>query len=85
LVASEDGRVIRVKGTRVTLDTLIGAFKRGATPEEIVQGYTALSLAEVYAVITFYLRHRCKAQAPGRRPSPARLRQAGALRIVRAG
>jgi uncharacterized protein (DUF433 family) len=58
LALSEDGRVIRVAGTRVTLDTLIGAFKRGATPEEIAQDYSVVSLADVYAVITFYLRHR---------------------------
>jgi|ERR687896_439730 uncharacterized protein (DUF433 family) len=58
LVASEDGRVIRVAGTRVTLDTLMAAFKRGATPEEIAQDFSAVSLADVYAVITYYLRHR---------------------------
>jgi len=58
LVAAEGGRVIRVAGTRVTLDTVIGAFKRGATPEEIAQDYSAVSLPDVYAVITYYLRHR---------------------------
>lgn len=62
LVATEDGRVIRVTGTRVTLDTLIGAFKRGATPEEIAQDYSAVSLADVYAVITYYLRHRSEVE-----------------------
>lgn len=58
LALAEDGRVIRVAGTRVTLDTVIGAFKHGATPEEIAQDYSAVSLADVYAVITYYLRHR---------------------------
>lgn len=58
LSEAEEGRVIRVAGTRVTLDTLIGAFKRGATPEEIAQDYPAVALADVYAVITYYLRHR---------------------------
>lgn len=62
LVLAEDGRVIRVAGTRVTLDTLIGAFKRGATPEEIAQDYSAVSLADVYAVITYYLRHRSEVE-----------------------
>jgi len=57
LVESEGDRVIRVAGTRVTLETLVGAFKRGATPEEIAQDFSALSLADVYAVITYYLRH----------------------------
>ena len=58
LAMAEDGRVIRVAGTRVTLDALIGAFKRGATPEEIAQDYSAVPLADVYAVITYYLRHQ---------------------------
>ena len=62
LALSDDGRVIRVAGTRVTLDTLIGAFKRGATPEEIAQDYSAVSLADVYAVITYYLRHRSEVE-----------------------
>lgn len=58
LVAAEGGRVIRVVGTRVTLDTVIAAFKRGATPEEIAQDYSSVPLPDVYAVITYYLRHR---------------------------
>lgn len=62
LVLAEDGRVIRVAGTRVTLDTIIGAFKRGATPEEIAQDFSAVSLADVYAVITYYLRHRSEVE-----------------------
>lgn len=58
LVLAEDGRVIRVAGTRITLDALIGAFRRGASAEEIAQDYPALSLPDVYAVIAYYLRHR---------------------------
>lgn len=50
--------VIRVGGTRVTLDTVISTFTRGATPEEIVQQYPALDLADVYATLGYYLRHR---------------------------
>ncbi len=43
LNAGEDG-VIRVAGTRVTLDTVVTAFQQGATPEEIVQQYDSLDL-----------------------------------------
>lgn len=50
--------VIRVGGTRVTLDTLVGAFEAGAAAEEIVQLYPSVSLADVYSVIAYYLRHR---------------------------
>ena len=50
--------VVRVAGTRVTLDTLVAAFDAGATAEEIVQQYPSVPLADVYAVITYYLRHQ---------------------------
>jgi uncharacterized protein (DUF433 family) len=50
--------VVRVGGTRVTLETVVGAFQRGATAEEIVQNYSSLRLENVYATITFYLQNR---------------------------
>ena len=50
--------VIRVGGTRVTLDTVIAAFKEGATAEEIVYRYPTLHLADVYAVLSYYLRRK---------------------------
>ena len=50
--------VMRVGGTRVTIDTVVTAFRLGATPEEIVHQYPSLPLADVYAVIAYYLRHR---------------------------
>ena len=56
LVKDEEGQ-IRVTGTRVTLDTIACAFNRGATAEEISQQYSALSLADVYSVLAFLIRH----------------------------
>lgn len=53
----EDG-VVRVGGTRVTLDTLVEVYESGATPEEIIQAYDCLHLADVHAAISHYLRHR---------------------------
>ena len=50
--------VMRIAGTRVTLDTVVAAFEQGATAEEIAQQYTSLDLADVYSVIGFYLRWR---------------------------
>jgi uncharacterized protein (DUF433 family) len=49
---------LRVGNSRVLLDLVIRAFQDGATPETIVQRYPTLALADVYAVIAFYLRHR---------------------------
>lgn len=56
LETSADG-VIRVRGTRVTVDTVWAAFNEGATAEEIVQQYPTLSLADTYQVIAYCLRH----------------------------
>ena len=54
----DDDGVVRVCGTRVTLETVIGAFKNGASAEEIAERYDSLGLAEVYAVISYYLSHK---------------------------
>ncbi len=62
LEAGTDG-VVRVGGTRVTLDTVVTAFKQGATAEEIVYQYPSLDLADVYAVIAYYLQRRPKVDA----------------------
>jgi uncharacterized protein (DUF433 family) len=55
--------VMRVAGTRVTLDTIVAAFNKGATAEEIVYQYPSLHLADVYAVIGYYLRQRPDVEA----------------------
>lgn len=57
-LAKDGDGAIRVGGTRVTLDTIVEAFREGATPEEILQQYPALQLADVYAAISYYLRHQ---------------------------
>jgi len=56
LVASA-ASVFHVGKTRVTLDTVVGAFQNGATAEEITEQYPTLSLGRVYAVIAYYLAH----------------------------
>jgi uncharacterized protein (DUF433 family) len=55
--------VVRVAGTRVTLDTIVAAFDAGATAEEIAQQYSSIALADVYSVITYYLRHKIAVSA----------------------
>ena len=56
-LAQDAHGVYRVGGTRVTLDLVIRAFKRGETAERIVQEYTSLKLPDVYQVIGYYLKH----------------------------
>ena len=55
--------VARVGGTRVTLDTVVRAFTRGATAEEIAQQYPSLNLSDIYATISYYLQHRGEVDA----------------------
>ena len=50
--------VIRVGGTRVSLDSVVSAFLLGSTPEEIVQQYPSLDLADTYTAVAYYLNHR---------------------------
>ena len=56
LEADTDDGVVRVGGTRITLDTIVAAFSQGATAEEITHQYPTLNLADVYIVIAYYLR-----------------------------
>lgn len=48
---------LRVGHSRVLLELVIRAFQDGATPEAIAQRYATATLADIYAVIAYYLRH----------------------------
>ena len=50
--------LIRVAGTRVSLDSVVRAFQDGATPEEICLDFPSLDLARVYSVLAYYLTRR---------------------------
>lgn len=75
---TDENGAVRVGGTRVTLDIVIGAYNDGAAPEAIVRSYDSLRLADVYAVIAYYLRHRAEVEAY----LEERRRQAEAVRHV---
>lgn len=53
----------RIAGTRVSLDSVIHSFWEGATPEEICQDFSTLSLDQVYGAIAYYLKNRDKVDA----------------------
>ena len=61
-VQTDADGVVRVVGTRVTLESLVAAFDTGATAEEVVQQYPSVALADVYTVIAYYLRHQPEIQ-----------------------
>ena len=57
LTTGPDG-VIRVSGTRVSLETIVAAFDTGSTAEEIAQQYPSSDLASIYGVLSWVLDNR---------------------------
>jgi uncharacterized protein (DUF433 family) len=62
LVTDSHG-AIRVRGTRVTLETIVTAFCAGATAEEIAQRFPTVALADIYQIIAHYLNHTTEIDA----------------------
>ena len=56
-LAEDAHGTVRIGGTRVTLETVVAAFDRGESAEEIREQYPALSLGDIYAVLTYLVRH----------------------------
>ena len=59
LVRTEDG-TIRLKNSRLTLDSVLHEYKQGATAEQIADSFPPVSLADIHAVIAYYLTHRAE-------------------------
>jgi uncharacterized protein (DUF433 family) len=53
----ESGRIL-VGGTRVTLDSVVADYESGSSPEQIVEDFDSLTLAQVYGALAYYHRHR---------------------------
>lgn len=47
-----------VAGTRISLDSIVHAFRRGESPETICQNFELLDLEEVYGAIAYYLANQ---------------------------
>jgi uncharacterized protein (DUF433 family) len=62
----KDG-TIRLDGSRLTLDVLIEEYEAGASPEAIANAFDIKELADVYLVLSYYLRHRDEVAAYLRR------------------
>lgn len=50
--------IIRISGTRVTLDTVIARYHQGDSPETIHNSFDVLPLNDIYAIIAYYLAHQ---------------------------
>ncbi len=61
LVVDPQGSV-RVGKSRLTLDTVVVAFKNGASAEQIAKQFPPVALSDVYAVIAYYLRWQSRVE-----------------------
>lgn len=52
---------IRVKGSRVTLDTIVGRMQVGDTPEEIHEGFPTVTLTQINTILDWYLNNQAEA------------------------
>ena len=59
----DEGGVVRVGQSRVSLDLVVEQYENGMSPEDLVRAYDTLELADVHAVIAYYLRHRAEVRA----------------------
>lgn len=50
--------VIRLGSTRVSLESVVIAFDRGASAEEIAESFPSVELATVYATLAYVLTER---------------------------
>lgn len=57
LLLGADG-AIRVKGSGVTLELVVGAYDGGASPEQIAHHCPSLSLATIHSVLSYVLTQR---------------------------
>ena len=56
LTRDKDG-VLRVTGSRVTLDSIVHQFKNGASAEQIQEDFPSVMLRDIYSVIAYFLQH----------------------------
>jgi uncharacterized protein (DUF433 family) len=59
----DEGGAVRVGKTRISLDLIVEQFENGMTPEDMTRAYDTLTLADAYAAVAYYLRHRDQVRA----------------------
>ena len=48
-------RAYRVAGTRISLDSIVYAWRQGESPEGIIDSFSSLTLEQVHGALAFYL------------------------------
>src|ERR1700716_905992 len=59
----DHGSAVRIGNSRISLDLVVEQYENGMTPEDMVRAYDTLELADIHAVIAYYLRHRDEVRA----------------------
>jgi len=54
---------MRIDGTRMTVHRIATLYKQGQGPEEIVQTYPQLSLAQVYSALAYFHANRAEVES----------------------
>jgi uncharacterized protein (DUF433 family) len=54
----DEGGVVRIGKTRISLDLIVEQYQNGMSPEDMVRAYDTLLLADVHTVIAYFLRHK---------------------------
>jgi uncharacterized protein (DUF433 family) len=55
--------VIRLKGHRINIEHIVRCYHDGYSPEQIASEFPGLSLEQIHATITYYLRNRVEVDA----------------------
>ena len=55
---AEEGQVVRVCGTRISLDIIITRYRQGYTPQMIAESYPSVGLTNAFLVIAYYLHNK---------------------------
>jgi uncharacterized protein (DUF433 family) len=53
----------RVAGSRLSLDSIVYAYREGKSPEAIAQDFVTLTHEQIYGAIAFYLANREEIEA----------------------
>jgi len=54
---------VRIRGSRIGIETVLEDYLDGASPEEIAARYRNLTLEQVFATLLYYFRNRDQVEA----------------------
>lgn len=61
-LARDTAGVIRIGGTRVSLESLVVSYEAGASIQDLAEAFPDLSLYDIHSTIAYYLKHREEVQ-----------------------